>query len=504
MLFSSTTFLLVFFPAFLIVYFVLPWRGVKNVLLLLASLLFYAWGEPVYVFLMLGSIVANWIFALGISRLGGDRLRRVMLVICVAANLLLLGFFKYEPFLATNVNMLLGMEAIPVLALPLPVGISFYTLQTLTYVVDVWREEVPAQRSLVRLGMYIAMFPQLVAGPIVRYADVQEQLTDRTETLDKFAAGMRLFVIGLAKKVLLANVVALLAADMLALGGPAIGVVGAWSGLLAYTFQIFFDFSGYSDMAIGLGKMLGFEFPRNFYYPYIAQSVTDFWRRWHISLSSFFRDYVYIPLGGNRVSKGRWIFNLSVVWVLTGVWHGAAWNFILWGVYYLVLLLLEKLVYGDALARAPRLFRHLYAILAFMFGWLLFWCEDMMLLGPYLQALFGGYGLTGTSTAWELGCWEYVPVFVICVAASTPVVPFLRNRLIKWAGGEPAKGERLNTRLLCDYEASVLECLAVNKSHQRAVQVVLTLTDIAIVMLLVFCLCSIAAGSFNPFIYFRF
>lgn len=504
MLFSSTTFLLAFFPAFLATYFALPWRTARNIVLLLASLVFYAWGEPVYVFLMLGSIIANWFLALGIERTGKGMRRCTLLLLCVAANLLLLGFFKYEPFLATNINALAGAELVPVLALPLPVGISFYTLQTLTYVIDVHRGEVPAQKSLVRLGMYITMFPQLVAGPIVRYADVQEQLTNRTESLEKFAAGMRLFIIGLSKKVLLANIVAILASNMLALGGPRIGAIGAWAGLAAYTFQIFFDFSGYSDMAIGLGRMLGFDFPRNFYYPYVAQSVTDFWRRWHISLSSFFRDYVYIPLGGNRVSTGRWVLNLSVVWVLTGVWHGAAWNFVLWGVYYLMLLLLEKLVLGDALERAPRLLRHAYAILAFMFGWLLFWCEDMSLLGPYFQALFGTFGPTGTSTAWELGCWQYVPVFTLCALASTPVVPWMRSRLVEWAGGNPAKDERLDTRLLCDYDTSVLARIKVSSLRRKTVQVVLTLADAALVVLLAICVCAIASGSFNPFIYFRF
>ena len=325
MIFSSSTFLLVFLPLTVICYFLVLGRACKNILLLLASLVFYAWGEPVYLFLMIVSIIVNWGFGVAIGSTHGPA-RKALLALDVTANLGILGFFKYEGFLAANVNALLGHALIPDLQLPLPIGISFYTLQALSYVVDVYRDEVPPQRNPLYLGMYIAMFPQLVAGPIVRYSTIQDQILHRHESLRDFAAGARLFCVGLAKKVLLANTVAILATNMLAEGGPAIGAIGAWAGLAAYTFQIFFDFSGYSDMAIGLGKMFGFKYLRNFNYPYISRSVTEFWRRWHISLSSFFRDYVYIPLGGNRVTPPRWVCKVAGVLLHTGFWQRDAWN----------------------------------------------------------------------------------------------------------------------------------------------------------------------------------
>ena len=419
MIFSSSTFLLAFLPLTLLCYFLVPGRAAKNVLLLLASLIFYAWGEPVYLFLMILSILVNWLFGLAISCAPSAR-RGLLLALDVIVNLGILGFFKYEGFLAANINALAGWEVIPDISLPLPIGISFYTLQALSYVVDVYRKEVSAQRNPLYLGMYIAMFPQLVAGPIVRYSTIQDQILHRRENLRDFTAGARLFCVGLAKKVLLANTVAILATNMLAEGGPSIGAVGAWAGLIGYTFQIFFDFSGYSDMAIGLGKMFGFKYLRNFNYPYISKSVTEFWRRWHISLSSFFRDYVYIPLGGNRVPTPRWVFNLAVVWILTGFWHGAAWNYIFWGVYYLAFLLAEKILIGKYLERLPSIIRWAYTALVFMGGWLLFWIEDLSVMKQYLLALFGAFGATGSSTAWELGVWSFLPMLLTCAVASTP------------------------------------------------------------------------------------
>ena len=376
MVFSSATFLLFFLPISVALYYLMPGRAAKNGWLFAASLVFYAWGEPVYIWLMLVSVLGNWLFGIAIGS-GPKARRRALLVADLALNLALLGFFKYEGFLAGNVNSLLGAQVVPDLELSLPIGISFYTLQAVSYIVDVYRGEVAPQRNVVYLGMYIACFPQLVAGPIVRYSTIQDQVENRRENLADFCAGLRLFSVGLAKKVLLANVVAVLADKMLAMGGPAVGAVGAWAGLLAYTFQIYFDFSGYSDMAIGLGKMFGFKYLRNFNYPYLSKSAAEFWRRWHISLSSFFRDYVYIPLGGSRVRTPRWVFNIAVVWAITGLWHGAAWNFVLWGVYYGVLLVCEKLVWGRALAKLPGLVQHAYGILVFMLGWLVFWIGDM-------------------------------------------------------------------------------------------------------------------------------
>lgn len=512
MVFSSVIFLLVFLPLVLAMYYLVPGRALKNILLLLVSIVFYAWGEPVYVVLMVVSICVNWLCGVLMERLSSSK--RLLLVLCLLVNLGILGFFKYEGFLAANINALLGAELVPQLQLALPIGISFYTLQALSYVIDVYRGEVPAQRNVLYLGMYIAMFPQLVAGPIVRYSDIQEQVLNRKESLRKFSSGIRLFCIGLGKKVLLANVVAILATKMLADGVENIGAVGAWAGLIAYTFQILFDFSGYSDMAIGLGKMFGFEYRRNFNYPYISRSVTEFWRRWHISLGSFFRDYVYIPLGGNRVSRSRWVVNLFVVWLLTGFWHGAAWNFILWGLFYGCLLAFEKVWLGQRLAKLPQVIQHIYAILAFMAGWLIFWIEDLGTMGAYIATLFGAHGLTGQVTMWELTAWEYLPIFACCVLASTPVVPWLREKLVAWACGRPSVSARqglaheksLGVECQCDYERWLEEAASAgaSKGKQAVLQVVFVATDVLCVALLVASVLSVVSGSFNPFIYFRF
>lgn len=511
MVFSSSTFLLAFLPITLALYFLMPTRPLKNILLLVVSLLFYAWGEPVYVLLMIASILANWLFAILIDRATPPRGRkRFLLVLSLVVNLAILGFFKYESFLAANVNALFGMQVTPDLQLPLPIGISFFTLQAVSYVIDVYRNEVPAQRNPLYLGMYISMFPQLIAGPIVRYQTIQDQVLNRKENLKDFSAGLRLFIVGLAKKVLLANTVAILATKMLGMGGTEIGAVGAWAGLIAYTFQIFFDFAGYSDMAIGLGKMFGFKYLRNFNYPYISKNATEFWRRWHISLSTFFRDYIYIPLGGNRVSKPRWVFNICVVWALTGFWHGAAWNFIGWGVFYGAILLLEKLVYGAALKKAPRIFQHLYCILVFMFGWLIFWIEDANVFTNYLAAMFGAFGATGTSTFWELTAWEYWPVFLICALASTPVIPWIRARFTAWAEGREFDKEafwqsgipgpkRLESDGLCEFDVD-----ATTHSKSAAHQMLGIVVDLALLAMLVASILSVVSGSFNPFIYFRF
>ena len=513
MVFSSSVFLFVFLPLVVLVYFLMPSRSLKNVILLIASLIFYAWGEPVYIGLMIISILANWVFGIAIDA-SKDR-KKLYLVLDLIVNLAILGFFKYEGFFAENVNAIAGFALVPDLELPLPIGISFYTLQAVSYIIDVYRGEVPAQRNPLYLGMYIAMFPQLVAGPIVRYSTIQDQILNRKESLSGFAAGARLFCVGLAKKVLLANVCAILAVDMLSRDPSEIGVIGAWGGLIAYTFQIFFDFSGYSDMAIGLGKMFGFEYLRNFNYPYISRSITEFWRRWHISLSSFFRDYIYIPLGGSRVTKARWMFNLFAVWFLTGFWHGAAWNYILWGLFYLCVLLFEKFFLLQRMDKIPVVLQHVYTIIVFMFGWLLFWIEDMGQMGQYFLAMFGVFGSTGTSTAWELGIWSYVPVFVVCAIASTPVMPWLRAKLCAWVQGVKLENfmktdlpnpKMLETGKLCDWDryipASVLATLPKNRVNIYAAAMVIV--DLSLLVLLLLSIFSVLSGSFNPFIYFRF
>ena len=509
MVFSSSVFLFVFFPVVIAAYFLVPTRAAKNVWLLAASLVFYAWGEPVYILLMLASIVANWLFGIAIGRDGApDSQRKVLLLLSVIFNVAVIGFFKYEGFVAANVNALIGAQVIPDLHLPLPIGISFYTLQALSYVIDVYRKEVAPQRNILYLGMYIACFPQLIAGPIVRYQTIQDQVVGRKETLSGFADGMRLFIVGLAKKVLLANTVAILATKMVTMGGQEIGAIGAWAGLIAYTFQIFFDFSGYSDMAIGLGRMMGFEYLRNFNYPYISKSITEFWRRWHISLSTFFRDYIYIPLGGSRCSKARNIFNIAAVWTITGLWHGAAWNYIGWGVYYGVLLILEKFVWGRALAKFPSIVQHAYTIIIFVFGWSFFWITDPTALVPYWQALIGLFGPTGSCTLWELTAWEYWPVFVICVLASTPICPFVKERFAAWVEGRKpisvvrdgiANPRELSTPSLC-----VLKAKPANGRKAIAFACGCVLYDIALLALLVLSCASIVSGSFNPFIYFQF
>ena len=516
MVFSSSTFLFAFLPVALVVYFLLIKRELRNIWLLVVSLAFYAWGEPVYVLLLLVSIAVNYLFAIcmaekpkhGEMQQSAARRNKAMLILAVVFNIAVMGFFKYEGFLAESINSVVGSELVPVLELALPIGISFYTLQALSYVIDVYRGQVPAQRNILHLGMYIACFPQLIAGPIVRYKTVAKQILHRKESLERFTSGLRLFVVGLAKKVLLANVCALLADKMLAMGGPSIGAIGAWAGLLAYTFQIFFDFSGYSDMAIGLGRMMGFEYLRNFNYPYISKSIAEFWRRWHISLYAFFRDYVYIPLGGSRVSTGRWVVNALIVWGITGLWHGAAWHYVLWGLYYGVLLIGEKLIWGKLLAKLPGVIQHLYAIFLFMLGWLIFWLSEDQ-LPQYAQALVGGFGLTGTSTLWELTVWEYIPVFALCTLASTPLIPMVWARMKAWIVGVsyvPMKqaGSVAHVKSLAGAPLCSLECVAVSKSKAAALAVVELAVDIAVLVLLAVCCASLVSGSYNPFIYFQF
>ena len=485
----------------------MPRRAAKNVWLLLASLFFYAWGEPVYVLLMVSSIAVNWALGLAVGAESAAQSRkRLWLVAAVAFNCLVIGFFKYEGFVAENVNALLGADAVPDLELPLPIGISFYTLQALSYVIDVYRGQVEPQKNPLYLGMYVACFPQLIAGPIVRYQTIQDQIVGRKETLSDFADGMRLFVVGLAKKALLANTVAMLADKMVSMGGPGIGAVGAWAGLLAYTFQIYFDFSGYSDMAIGLGRMMGFSYLRNFNYPYISRSITEFWRRWHIS--TFFRDYVYIPLGGSRCSKARNVLNIAVVWAITGLWHGAAWNYVGWGVYYGALLICEKFVWGRALAKAPAAVGHIYTMAVFVFGWSFFWIADPSQLVPYWQALAGQFGPTGASTLWELTAWEYWPVLAVCAEASIPVCPFLKERLLAWVEGRPATKIRedgiVNPRHTSTEGLCALDAEPASTSRARALAAAQVLYDIVLLTLLLASCASIVYGSFNPFIYFQF
>ena len=459
MLFSSLTFLYFFLPAALGVYYLTPARG-RNAALLLASLVFYAWGEPRFVPVMLFGIVQSYLFARLIDR---DRAHaRLWLLLSLFLSLGTLFVFKYADFFLQSVGALTH-TSVPLLKLALPLGVSFYTFQTLSYVVDVYRGRA-AQKSLLKLAAYIAMFPQLIAGPIVRYTDVAPQLDARSVRLCDAAAGAQRFVLGLGKKVLLATVLSVLA-DTCA-PGSAESVLSALLGAAAFTLQIYFDFSGYSDMAIGLGLLLGFRFAENFRYPYCASSLTDFWRRWHISLGSWFRDYVYIPLGGNRVSRPRWLLNLFIVWALTGLWHGAAWNFVLWGLFFAVFLALEKLFLGQLLEKT-RVLKHVYVLVLVALGFVLFQAENLPAAVRSLSALLGFSSLPFSDARSLYLLQSYAPTLLLAALGATPLPAWLAARLQK---------SRLSGLLF----------------------------PAALAALLVLCTAFLVSGSSNPFLYFRF
>ena len=421
MIFSSIFFLFVFLPITLFLYYIVPWK-LKNFMLLLCSLIFYAWGEPVYVFLMLFSIIFNYLSGIeidGYRENENTKMLRYSFWFTVVVNLAILGFFKYYGFLINNLNTILPFE-IPYKELSLPIGISFYTFQTLSYIIDVYKGVVPVQKNFVSFGAYVTMFPQLIAGPIVRYTDVDAQLSKRTHSLYKFGQGVSWFLRGLGKKVLLANNIGMTYDAIAAILPAERSVLTAWIGCVAYAMQIYFDFGGYSDMAIGLGKMFGFEFIKNFDYPYISKSVTEFWRRWHISLGTWFREYVYIPLGGNRVSKAKHIRNILVVWMLTGFWHGAAWNFMLWGLYYGLLLLAEKLFLAPKLERLPQKVQQAYCFILVLFGWILFFSPTLKDAFVYIGNMFGigGSGFIDSTGLYYLT--SNLILLVICALCSTP------------------------------------------------------------------------------------
>lgn len=421
MIFSSIFFLFVFLPITLFLYYVVPWKF-KNFMLLLCSLIFYAWGEPVYVFLMLFSIVFNYLSGIeidGYRKNENTKMLRYSFWFTVIVNLAILGFFKYYGFLVNNLNAILPFE-IPYRELSLPIGISFYTFQTLSYIIDVYKGVVPVQKNFISFGAYVTMFPQLIAGPIVRYTDVDAQLSKRTHSLYKFGQGVSWFLRGLGKKVLLANNIGMTYDAIAAILPAERSVLTAWIGCIAYAMQIYFDFGGYSDMAIGLGKMFGFEFIKNFDYPYISKSVTEFWRRWHISLGTWFREYVYIPLGGNRVSRAKHIRNILIVWMLTGFWHGAAWNFILWGLYYGLLLLAEKLFLAPKLEKLPAKAQQAYCFILVLFGWVLFFSPTLKDAFVYIGNMFGigGSGFIDSTGLYYLA--QNLILLVICALCSTP------------------------------------------------------------------------------------
>ncbi len=426
MIFSSIFFIFAFLPIVLAIYYIVPFRS-KNFVLLLVSLVFYAWGEPVYVALMLLSIGINFVSGLELEsymNAGNMKKAKHACIITAVINFLILGFYKYYGFVIESLNAVLPTD-IPYKELALPIGISFYTFQTMSYVIDVYRGKVEAQHDIVAFGAYVSMFPQLIAGPIVRYSDVERQLKKRTISIEKFGEGAVWFLRGLGKKVLLANNIGSFYESIAALGTSEMSALSAWIGCFAYTMQIYFDFGGYSDMAIGLGKMLGFDFIKNFDYPYTSKSVSEFWRRWHISLGSWFREYVYIPLGGNRGGTIKTIRNLLIVWSLTGLWHGAAWNFVFWGLYYGIIICAEKYILKELLERMPGAAQHVYTMILVMVGWVMFFSPSMGSAASYLGAMigFGGKGLFDMT-----GFYYLKSILLLGIAAGIGCVPFLHRK----------------------------------------------------------------------------
>ena len=458
MVFSSLIFLFLFLPTFLLCYFIPKKRKTKNIVLLIFSLLFYGYGEPIYVLLMILSIIVNYFIVLWMDKSSKPK---KWLIIDLVFNLGLLFFFKYTNFFLDNINNLFNLN-IQFLSISLPIGISFYTFQILTYVIDVYKSKVPVQKSIINLGCYISAFPQLIAGPIVRYETVNKELNDRCEDIEGFATGIRRFIIGLFKKCVIANEMAYVADTLFGSSIASLGTIGMIVGGVAFTFQIYFDFSGYSDMAIGLGKMLGFNYLENFNYPYVARTITDFWRRWHISLSTFFRDYVYIPLGGNRCKRVRHIFNLFVVWALTGLWHGASWNFVFWGLFYFILLVLEKFIFKK-IDKLPAFLGHLYTFSLVTFGFIIFYFTDTSTLIEAIKTLFGAHGLGNMLifTHYQIFKLKTIIIFVLAAFASTPIFKPIFDKKNKFS-------------------------------------------DIYIIVLFIISIISILASSYNPFIYFRF
>ena len=468
MLFSSITFLYVFLPAVLLLYFIAP-RKIRNLILLLTSLIFYGWGEPKYIIVMVVSIIVGYIF----GRLTGsfkkkskDKTAKLCVVLSTIVNLGILIFFKYTDFFISNINKVGGF-GIKLLDLALPLGISFYTFQILSYSIDVYRGEVEPQKNIIDLAAYITLFPQLIAGPIVRYQTIEKQLKERKESIDLFASGVMRFVIGLGKKVIIANSVASMYETIKALPDEKSSVALYWVASLLFSFQIYFDFSGYSDMAIGLGRLLGFEFLENFEHPYISRSITEFWRRWHISLSSWFKDYVYIPLGGNRCKKSRMFFNIFIVWLLTGFWHGAEWNFIIWGLYYFIILMLEKSFLLRVLKKLPAVLQHIYSLFLINMGWVIFSNDNLDKLGKTHRCMFGigNIDLYNKTTAFYL--LSFIVMIILAAIGSTEI---------------PKKiGKKID-----DSKAGAIGAVIF-------ILIVMTLST-----------AGLASDAFNPFMYFRF
>ncbi len=488
MIFSSPYFLFLYFPVVLLLYYISPLRW-RNLVLLIANLVFYGWGEPVYVLIMFVSIAIDYSHGRIVTTCkakGNDRGAKMAVASSVVFNLLLLGFFKYWDFIVGNLNALgldlvtreeirsainaalanIGLKPLfQAASSTLPIGISFYTFQTMSYTIDVYRGDARCQKNIVTFGTFVTLFPQLIAGPIIKYKDLDDQLEYRDHTFEKFASGVQRFTVGACKKVLLANALGPLWDVYLATPSSQLTTLGAWLGIVAFSLQLYFDFSGYSDMAIGLGRMLGFEFLENFNYPYISKSASEFWRRWHISLGSWFREYLYFPLGGSRVKPARMVFNLLVVWAATGIWHGASWNFLIWGLYWFVWIGLEKLWLGRVLEKTPAWVCHIYGVVVAIVGWAIFAVEDFSAMGPYLAAMFG-FGAGALDTDFLYYFRNYLPILAIAVAAATPLGKIVWHKL-----------------------------------PQRARQAAFPVLMLAG---LVFTTAYLVDGTYNPFLYFRF
>lgn len=464
MIFSSLTFLFAYLPITLALYVMVPLRW-RNFVLLVVSLVFYGWGEPIYITIMFLSILIDYTHGLLVEKYrADDRKARWFMGQSVVFNLLLLGFFKYWDFLAANLSAIPGIS-IPQLGIPLPIGISFFTFQTMSYTIDVYRQDAPVQRNMVKFGTFVTMFPQLIAGPIVQYKTVARELDHRTNTSEDFALGARRFTVGLAKKVLLANAIGALWEECLAAqSAGTLTLAGGWMGLFAFGFQIYFDFSGYSDMAIGLGQIFGFHFNENFNYPYLSASVSEFWRRWHMSLTGWFRDYLYIPLGGNRGGAVKTLRNIFIVWFCTGFWHGASWNFVLWGMYFFVWLMLEKYLFREVLKKTPAAVKHFYTLAVVFVGWGIFAIEDLHLCGGYLASCLGGAPIWSAVDGYRLR--SYALTFLVLILASTTLGRDTWERL-------PAKAQQV-------------------------------LTPVLMALGLIVCTAYLVDGSYNPFLYFRF
>ena len=467
MVFSSLVFISVFLPVVFILYTVIPGRKLKNVLLIIASLLFYAYGEPVYVLVMICSVIFNYIF--GLFSTDKNKYNKIVLIISIIFNLGALAVFKYLGFFVSSLNDIIGFS-IPIPNIELPIGISFFTFQALSYVIDVYRGEVSPQKNLGKVMLYISFFPQLIAGPIIKYHDIEKQIDNRQQTIDLVVNGFRRFIVGLSKKVLIANTMATVVDSIYSTNQSEVNILTAWVGAIGYTMQIYFDFSGYSDMAIGLGKMFGFEFKENFNYPYISTSVKEFWRRWHISLSTWFKEYLYIPLGGNRKGKGRTCLNKIIVFFCTGLWHGANWTFVIWGLYHGIFLLIESYI---PKIKIPKFIKHIYLLLVVTIGFVIFRVDDISQGIFMIEKMFTGFEFSSTSMSLFVG--QMTPLFIttllVAIIASLPFKNLVNSIVSK------------NEKTMKVYN-SALYVLSFG--------------------LLALCMLNLSSGSYNPFIYFRF